>query len=199
MNLSLYQPGASPLHRLSAGWKLAGLFAAGIAVLLTESPVLLAGGLTAVLACFVLARLPLGAVLRQALPLIGVLALFFAAHALFTSPELGTVLVLRFTTIIGLGLLVTLTTKVSDMMSVLERALRPLARFGLNPAKISLVFALTIRFIPVLADTWVSVRAAQQARGLGGNPLALLVPVTIQTLRRANQIAEAIEARGIEL
>ncbi|MBO6561520.1 MAG: energy-coupling factor transporter transmembrane protein EcfT [Nisaea sp.] len=199
MNLSLYQPGTSPVHRLHAVWKLAGLFAAGIAVLLTESPLLLAIGLASVLACFMLARLPLGAVLRQALPLFAVLAVFFAAHAIFTSPELGTILVLRFATIIGCGLLLTLTTKVSDMMAVLERALRPLALFGINPAKISLVFALTIRFIPVLADTWMSVRAAQQARGLGGNPLALLVPVTIQTLRRADQIAEAIEARGVEL
>mgnify|MGYP000182789044 CR=1 FL=1 len=88
MNLSLYQPGASPLHRLSAGWKLAGLFAAGIAVLLTESPVLLAGGLTAVLACFVLAWLPLGAVLRQALPLIGVLALFCLVYWALSSVAL---------------------------------------------------------------------------------------------------------------
>ncbi|WP_420406364.1 energy-coupling factor transporter transmembrane component T family protein [Nisaea sp.] len=198
MNLSLYQPGASPLHRLDAGWKLAGLFAVGVAVLLTDSAVLLASGLAVVLAGFVLARLPLGAVLRQTLPLFIVLALFFAAHAVFTTPETGIVLVLRFATIIGCGLLLTLTTRVSEMMAVLERALRPLAVFGVNPAKMSLVFALTIRFIPVLADTWMSVRAAQQARGLGGNPLALLIPVTVQTLRRADQIAEAIEARGIE-
>jgi len=199
MNLSLYQPGRSPLHRLPAGWKLAALLAAGIAVLLTDSPLVLAGGLAAVLGAFAIARLPLGATLRQALPLLLVLALFFAAHAVITSPETGAVLVLRFATIIGCGLLLTLTTKVSDMMAVLEWALWPLALFGINPAKISLVFALTIRFIPVLAETWNSVCAAQQARGLGGNPLALLVPVTVLTLRRAEQIAEAIEARGVEL
>lgn len=198
MKLTLYHPGNSPLHRLHAGIKLAVLFAIGLSVLLTDDVQLLGIGLALVLAGFPLARLPLGPVLRQAAPMLAVLALFFAAHAAFTSPATGTVLVLRFAAVIAAGLLLTLTTKVSDMMAMLEQGLRPLALFGLNPAKISLVFALTIRFIPVLADTWMSVRAAQQARGLGGNPLALLIPVTVLTLRRAERIAEAIEARGIE-
>ncbi|UUX48564.1 energy-coupling factor transporter transmembrane protein EcfT [Nisaea acidiphila] len=199
MNLTLYQPGNSPLHRMPAGAKLATLFAIGIAVLLTDDPSHLAIGLALVLTGFPAARLPLKPVLRQAVPLFAVLALFFAAHAVFTSVETGTLLALRFATIVAAGLLLTLTTTVSGMMAVLEKGLGPLAVFGFNPAKISLVFALTIRFIPVLADTWMSVRAAQQARGLGGNPLALLIPVTIQTLRRADRIAEAIEARGIDL
>ena len=160
---------------------------------------MLGAGLGIVLIGFPLARLPLSEIFHQARPLLIVLAIFFAAHAAFTSVQTGTVLTLRFAIMIACGLLLTLTTRVSDLMSVLERALRPLAPLGLNPEKTSLVFAMTIRFIPVLAETWETVRAAQQARGMDSNPLALLIPMTVLTLRRAEQISDAIEARGVDL
>tara|TARA_E500000318_G_scaffold29743_2_gene29599 strand:- start:3311 stop:3910 length:600 start_codon:yes stop_codon:yes gene_type:complete len=199
MKLSLYVRRDSPVHALSAGWKLGLLLIVGLLILLTDDARLLGAGLAVVLTGFPLARLPVSEIFRQARPLLIVLTIFFAAHAAFTSVEIGTVLTLRFTIMIACGLLLTLTTRVSDLMSVLERALRPLAPLGLNPEKTSLVFAMTIRFIPVLAETWETVRAAQQARGMERNPLALLIPMTVLTLRRADQISDAIEARGVDL
>ncbi len=199
MKLSLYVRRDSPVHALPAGWKLGLLLMTGLLILLTDDARLLGAGLAIALVGFPLARLPLPEILRQARPMLIVLALFFAAHAMFTSIETGTVLTLRFAIMIACGLLLTLTTRVSDLMAVLERALRPLAPLGLNPEKTSLVFAMTIRFIPVLAETWETVRAAQQARGMDRNALALLIPMTVLTLRRADQISDAIEARGVDL
>jgi len=199
MRLTLYVRRDSPVHRLSAGWKLGMLLATGLLILFTDNPLILGTGLAMALAGFPLARLPMTEIFRQARPLLFVLALFFAAHAMFTSVETGTVLTLRFAIMILSGLLLTLTTRVSDLMAVLERALRPLAPLGLNPEKTSLVFAMTIRFIPALAETWETIRAAQQARGMERNPLALLIPMTVLTLRRADQISDAIEARGVDL
>ena len=199
MKLSLYIRRDSPVHALSAGWKLGLLLITGLLILFTDDARMLGAGLGIVLIGFPLARLPLSEIFHQARPLLIVLAIFFAAHAAFTSVQTGTVLTLRFAIMIACGLLLTLTTRVSDLMSVLERALRPLAPLGLNPEKTSLVFAMTIRFIPVLAETWETVRAAQQARGMDSNPLALLIPMTVLTLRRAEQISDAIEARGVDL
>ena len=199
MKLTLYIRRDSLVHALPAGWKLSLLLVVGVLILLTDTPLVLGGGLVLALAGFPLARLPLPEIFRQARPLLIVLAIFFAAHALFTSIETGTVLTLRFAIMIAGGLLLTLTTRVSDLMAVLERGLGPLAPLGLNPEKTSLVFAMTIRFIPVLAETWETVRAAQQARGMDRNPLALLIPMTVLTLRRAEQISDAIEARGVDL
>ncbi|MEQ8331921.1 energy-coupling factor transporter transmembrane protein EcfT [Nisaea sp.] len=199
MKLTLYIRRDSPVHALPAGCKLCLLLTAGVLILLTDNPLLLGGGLVTALAGFPLARLPLPEIFHQARPLLIVLAIFFTAHALFTSIGTGTVLTLRFAIMIAGGLLLTLTTRVSDLMAVLERGLSPLAPLGLNPEKASLVFAMTIRFIPVLAETWETVRAAQQARGMDRNPLALLIPMTVLTLRRAEQISDAIEARGVDL
>lgn len=199
MKLTLYVPRDSPVHALPAGWKLGLLLMMGLLILLTDDIRLLGGSLILACAAFPLARLPLADILHQARPMLIVLVIFFSAHALFTSIELGAVLTLRFAIMIAGGVLLTLTTRVSDLMSVLERSLRPLARFGINPEKTSLVFAMTIRFIPALAETWETVRVAQQARGMDRNPLALLIPMTVLTLRRAEQISDAIEARGVDL
>ncbi|MEO9904245.1 energy-coupling factor transporter transmembrane protein EcfT [Nisaea sp.] len=199
MKLSLYVPKDSPVHALPPGWKLGLLFMTGLLILLTDDARLLGTGLAIALVGFPLARLPSTEIFHQARPMLIVLAIFFAAHAMFTTIETGTVLTLRFAIMIVCGLLLTLTTRVSDLMSVLERIFRPLAPLGLNPEKTSLVFAMTIRFIPVLAETWETVRAAQQARGMDRNALALLIPMTVLTLRRADQISDAIEARGIDL
>lgn len=199
MKLSLYAPGSSPLHRLPTGVKLAALFITGILILATDSPLLLAVGLGMLCCGIGIAQLPLKTVFYQLRPLLFVLVLFFAAHAVFTSPMTGLVLGLRFAIMILAGILLTMTTRLSDMMAVLERALRPLSRLGINPEKASLVFAMSIRFIPALAESWSRVRDAQRARGLDRHPLALLLPMLVLTLRRADQISDAIEARGLEL
>lgn len=198
MKLTLYIRRDSLVHALPAGWKLGLMLITGLLILFTDDARLLGAGLIIVLLGFPLARLPLSEIIHQARPLLIVLAVFFAAHVMFTSTGSGTALTLRFAIMIACGLLLTLTTRVSDLMSVLERALGPLAPFGLDPEKTSLVFAMTIRFIPALADTWNTVRAAQQARSMDRNPLALLIPMTVLTLRRADQISDAIEARGVD-
>ena len=199
MKLTLYIRRASPVHALPARWKLGLMLIIGLLILFTDDARLLGAGLVIVLIGFPLARLPLSEIIHQARPLLIVLVIFFVAHAMFTSIAAGTALTLRFAIMIACGLLLTLTTRVSDLMSVLETALRPLAPLGLDPGKASLVLAMTIRFIPALADTWSSVHAAQQARSMDRNPLALLIPMIVLTLRRADQISDAIEARGVDV
>jgi biotin transport system permease protein len=82
------------------------------------------------------------------------------------------------------------------MVAALERALRPLSRFGIDPDKISLVISLALRFIPVLGEQVTQIREAQRARGLDRNILALAVPLLVHCLSMADAVADAIEARG---
>ena len=91
MKLSLYVRRDSPVHALSAGWKLGLLLITGLLILFTDDARLLGAGLALVLLGFPLARLPLSAIFHQARPLLIVLAVFFAAHAAFTSVDTGTV------------------------------------------------------------------------------------------------------------
>ena len=54
---------------------------------------------------------------------------------------------------------------------------------------------MTVRFIPEIRQQYLEVREAQSARGLDHNPLAVLVPLLVQTLESAQEIALALDAR----
>ncbi|WP_222852772.1 energy-coupling factor transporter transmembrane component T, partial [Bordetella pertussis] len=84
-------------------------------------------------------------------------------------------------------------------LALIVRALRPAERLGLlNAAQVALALALALalRFIPEIWRNYQEIREAQAARGLGAHPLALLVPLVVRTLKRAEEVAQAIDARG---
>jgi biotin transport system permease protein len=158
----------------------------------------LAAVLVAVLGLFAVARLPAREVVAQLRPVLFLALFFFAIHALLVSWQSGLVTVLRFTILVSLAVVITLTTRVSDMVDALEAALRPLRIIGVNPAKISLMISLAIRFVPLLVDLVREIRAAQQARGLERSIAAVAVPLIVKTLRMASVLTDAIEARGYD-
>ncbi len=196
MTVGLYVAGDTRLHRLRPGTKLAAMALAGIGVFLIDEAIVLAAAVALALALLASARVPLAATLRQLRPLALLLAIIFLMHGLFTSWSLGLVVVLRFAVLLLAALVVTVTTRVSDMIDTLERALRPFARFGVHPAKVSLALSLALRFIPMLAEQAREVREAQRARGLDRSVVALTTPLLIKTLRLSTTLTEAIEARG---
>jgi biotin transport system permease protein len=196
MTLGLYVAGDTVLHRLRPAVKLAGMAIAGVGVFLIDDPIVLAAAAAGVLGLLALARVPPADCLRQIRPLALLLALIFVVHGLFTSWILGLVVVLRFAVLLLAALVVTITTRVSDMIETLERGLAPFAVLGVNPAKVSLALSLALRFIPLLADQTREVRDAQRARGLDRSLVALTTPLLIKTLRLSTSLTEALEARG---
>ncbi|WP_129559385.1 energy-coupling factor transporter transmembrane component T, partial [Bordetella pertussis] len=97
------------------------------------------------------------------------------------------------------GLMQGWPTPVPALIDACERALRPAERLGLlNAAQVALALALALalRFIPEIWRNYQEIREAQAARGLGAHPLALLVPLVVRTLKRAEEVAQAIDARG---
>ncbi|WP_244940304.1 energy-coupling factor transporter transmembrane component T family protein [Deinococcus ficus] len=194
--LGLYVPRPSPLHALKPGPKLLALLLAGAGVFALRSPGPLLLVLAAVVGLYSVARLGGRVLWGQLRPTLALLAFFFAVQALTVNVDSGVVTVLRFAVMILLASLLTLTTRTSDLLATLERALQPLQRVGVNPEKVSLAVSLTLRFIPVVIGIVAEVRDAQRARGLDGSVLALAVPVIIRTLRMADDIADAIDARS---
>ncbi|GHF74947.1 energy-coupling factor transporter transmembrane component T family protein [Deinococcus ficus] len=194
--LGLYVPRPSPLHALTPGPKLLALLLAGAGVFALRSPGPLLLVLAAVVGLYGVARLGGRVLWGQLRPTLALLAFFFAVQALTVNVDSGVVTVLRFAVMILLASLLTLTTRTSDLLATLERALQPLRRVGVNPEKVSLAVSLTLRFIPVVIGIVAEVRDAQRARGLDGSVLALAVPVIIRTLRMADDIADAIDARS---
>lgn len=199
MSLGLYFHADSPLHSLRPGIKIACLAAFGtLAFMVSDWPVLLAC-FAAVLLLYTLARISWRTGFDQIRPALWLLLAIFVIQALIDSWMAGFIVVLRFAMLILMAALVTLTTRSSAMIEALEAGLRPLRRIGLSPSKIGLALSLALRFIPVISDITQEVREAQRARGLHRNMLALAVPVVVRTLKMADDIADAIEARSYDL
>jgi biotin transport system permease protein len=94
--------------------------------------------------------------------------------------------------------LITLTTRVVDLLDVFERVLRPLRPLRVDSERVALVLALAIRAVPVVAGLAAEVRDAQRARGLHGSVRAYAVPLVVRTLRHADALGEALVARGLD-
>jgi biotin transport system permease protein len=195
--LSLYVPGTTPVHRAPAGLKLAVLAALGIAVFATARLDVVATALVLVLAAGLLwARLPLRALTVQVRPVWIWLAALFGFHLLVTDALVGAVAVLRLLTLVITAAVVTATTRVTALVAVIEWVTSPLRVFGVRPARIGLVIAMTLRFIPLVADRAARIREAQAARGAHRVRLAMVVPLLVQVLRMAATVGEALDARG---
>jgi biotin transport system permease protein len=194
--MNWYEPGTSPLHRVSAGPKLLVLLALTTVVLVLSSPGWL-GGLCAVVAAgYAVARIPVGRCLRLARGLALLVAFVFALQWWLLGAYGALVVCLRIVTALAAANLFTLTTRVDDVVAAVERGGRPLRRFGLRPERLGLLVGLTLRAIAVLSDTATQVREAAKARGADRSPTAFAVPFLVRTLRHADELGEALAARG---
>lgn len=197
--LSLYLPGCSALHRLSPQIKLAALVVAEMAVLVgVRSPLvaLIAGAAATVL--FAVARVPAGTAWRQLRNVLALALVVGIAQSFHLGAEQATVVASQLMLCVALAVLVTLTTRTSDLLDVVDLWCRPLRRIGVDPTRVALVLALTIRSIPVMASLAEEVREAHRARGARLNVVGLAVPLTIRALRHAEMLGEALIARGVD-
>ncbi|MEO6473417.1 MAG: energy-coupling factor transporter transmembrane component T, partial [Aeromicrobium sp.] len=96
-----------------------------------------------------------------------------------------------------LATIFTATTSINDMLDTITRWLQPYRRFGANPDKIALAFALMMRSVPGTLEIAQETRFAAKARGLDRSSRALLIPMVIRTVARAHDTGAALTARGI--
>jgi biotin transport system permease protein len=99
---------------------------------------------------------------------------------------------------VALAGLVTVTTRVSDLLDAVVRWLRPARSLGVRPERVGLLLALGIRTVPVVGRLAGEVRDAQLARGLRPGPVRSAVPLTVRTVRHADALGEALAARGLD-
>jgi biotin transport system permease protein len=194
--LTLTSPIETPLHRVAAGVKLAALalFSAGLFWL--TSPLWLGLALTFVLAlhlsggrAFALFALRM---LRPIWPFVLVVALWHLWIADFRG---GSAILLRMVAVVAAANLVTMTTRLSDMISVIEHLAHPI-RALLPPRLLALAMALVIRFIPVLSERTNHLADAYRARSAGRAGWRIIAPAALAALDDAEQVAQALRARG---
>ena len=101
--------------------------------------------------------------------------------------------------------LLTLTTSPISLTDGIERLLSPFKNIGLPAHELAMMMTIALRFIPTLLEETDKIMKAQMARGAdfesgnvinrAKNLVPLLVPLFVNSFRRADELANAMEAR----
>ena len=197
--IGLYHPGSSLLHRIPAGVKVLVFAALTLDIALTAGgawTLPAAGCLTAVL--YLLAGLGIRPLLRQLCAARWIVLVMLVTQVIFLPVPVALTNTGRVLIVIALAALITLTTRIPALLDATERALAPFRRFGVNPAAIGLLLALTITAIPVIGGFAADIREAQRARGAPVRLQTFVVPLLVMSLKHSDELADALTARGIE-
>ncbi len=194
---SLHVDGTGWLYRISPRFKLLTLMGFSIALFLTRDLAALVAA--TVLAAGVLSatRLPLRDIALRLRPVMLTIFLVAAFSYLLLPVNDASVNLLRLTALALLATAVTITVSISQFMDEITLAAGPLERLGLlKAADIGLAVGLVVRFVPEIVNRYHAVRDAHRARGLPVRMATIVVPLVIMTLKDADAIADAIDARG---
>lgn len=195
---TLYVDGSGFLYRLSPKLKLGGLAVLALALFFTRNPALLGPALLAAALVYFNLNQPLRAALSPLKAVLATIVLVALFNLIFTSREEAVVTVLRLTALVFLAASVTATTTIGQFIDTVTKAAEPLEKTGLvKAADIGLSVGLVMRFVPEILARYGAIREAHRARGLSVRPLTMLGPLIILTLKDADNIAAAIDARGI--
>lgn len=113
---------------------------------------------------------------------------------------------IRFTLIILISTVMTVTTMPLEIADAMEWILKPLKLFKVPVDKIALVMSIALRFVPTLFDQTLKIMNAQRSRGADFNDgslikkakaiAPLLIPLFISSLETAIDLSTAMESRG---
>ncbi len=228
LNIGQYLPLASPIHRLDPRARLVGLFFLVMAFTFTHSGWGVILGALLALTMTRVAHVPLRFALRGLVsPLPFLLILAFLQIFINSYKDSGFI----FFTIAGdvislsdLGLGLMIVGRVCDLILILSLGsytlstgeitlglgylFSPLARLGLPAHDFVMVLQVSLRFLPLLAQTAERIAKSQASRGAdwdsrhGGlfarvrRITPIIVPLFLVNLRRAENMALAMDARG---
>jgi biotin transport system permease protein len=193
-----YQPGTSRVHRSAAGVKLLGLLVFSTLLVAFQSPVTVLVGLILVSGLYGIAGFGVRTLVGQVWPLRW-FVLFLVPFQWWTAGWQGAVAVIGTLVVaVAAAALISLTTRVTELLDVIARLLEPARAIGVDPDRVALLVALTIRAVPVIAATLQEARDARRARGLEHSTRALVTPLVVRTIRHADRVGDALAARGID-
>lgn len=223
MPIGQYIPGDSLIHRLDPRVKI------GATIVL--SILILNGGVfTGLLisACLIglipLSRLSVHHLARAFRPVLIFFALLFFVHLFFTEgPPIppfppwrvtatyaglyrGAVTTWQFVLLILSASILTMTTSPTELVSGIERLLRPLKWLRVPSHDMAMMVSIALRFVPTFLEEIDRIKTAQMARGASfasghlirriRTATSLLLPIVLRALRRADELVTAMEARG---
>lgn len=113
---------------------------------------------------------------------------------------------IRLLLMIMVTTILTATTKPLDLTLGIEDLLSPFKRFKVPAHEIAMMISIALRFIPTLIEETDRIMKAQASRGVDLAEgklkekvlaiLSLIVPLFVSSFQRAEDLADAMEARG---
>lgn len=221
ITLGQYYPARSIIHKLDGRVKILLVLALIVMLFIADTP--LAYTVTAVFVALiiVMSKVPFVFVLKGLKPILYILIFTSLLNIFLTDGRIlysiGFLkityegLVLALTMVVRLVLLVaatsilTLTTSPIMLTNAIERLLSPLKIIKFPAHEIAMMMTIALRFIPTLMEETEKLIKAQSARGTdfasGGllqkikAMVPILVPLFINSLKRADELALAMECR----
>ncbi len=219
-----YYPGESIIHKADPRVKILLIFLQLIFIFIANSWASIGLMAALIMLIVILSKVPLSLFLKNLKPVLPVLIIasllnvFYATEGniifqwqFITITTVGLLraafILMRIILLIFVGGLLTYTTTPTQLTSAIERLLSPLKLIGLGEAVHTMAMMMTIalRFIPTLIEEAQKIIAAQKARGADfeSGKLAkrikamvpILVPLLISSVRRALELANAMECR----
>lgn len=222
ITLGQYFPGDTIAHRLDPRTKIL-LVVLYIVALFCADSLLAYGILALVLAvCVRVSRVGLKSLVRGLKPVVfiivftGVLNLFFTPgdHTLVewgvlriteTGARNALFMVLRIMLLIMGTFLMTYTTSPISLTDGLERLLNWMKKLHVPVHELAMIMSIALRFIPTLIEETDKIMSAQKARGADFESgsiiqkakalIPILVPLFVSAIRRAEELATAMECR----
>ncbi len=118
----------------------------------------------------------------------------------------GSFLVSRVFVIILVSTTLTLTTKPTDLTNAIEWYLCPLELLKIKTSVFAMIISIALRSIPTLFNETNKILKAQASRGVDfnegklreqiGQIISLLIPMFVISINKADDLADAMEARG---
>ncbi|HZJ86225.1 MAG TPA: energy-coupling factor transporter transmembrane component T [Erysipelotrichaceae bacterium] len=113
---------------------------------------------------------------------------------------------IRLVIMISITTILTVSTKPMDLTMAIEDLLGPLKVIKVPAHEIAMIISIALRFIPTLIDEANRIMKAQASRGVDfdegslkekiSSILALIIPLFASSFQRAEELADAMEARG---
>jgi len=221
--LGRYLPMDSPIHKMDPRAKIGAMLIALIAIFFPAGWIGYAV-IFAVVACvIILSKLSWGFIWKAMKPMMFMLFfllvinilvvktgdewLTLGSFTIYSNAVIQTLYIaVRLLLMIMITTCLTATTKPLDMTLGIEDLLKPFQKIGVPSHEIAMLISIALRFIPDLIDETERIMKAQESRGVDMKEgklservmaiLSLIVPLFVSAFQRAEDLANAMEARG---
>lgn len=223
--LGQYVPGSSFIHQMDARIKILLVLVYLFAVFASSSWIGVALCALILIAGYLVAHIPLRLALRGLKPILYILVFTIVFNAITLNAEndssawvffstfglsfdgfvRGLFFSLRIIFLTSMTALLTYSTPLLSLADAISSLLGPLRRFKVPVEDISVVFTITLRFIPLTVEEAEKIMNAQRARGVkfdSGSVISrakawipVITPLFINLFRRADHLAAAMETR----